>query len=383
MSTGGLKLRIALLTTCDPFNRQSGSGTFYYMLQALQRYCGEVVCSGPMQPGVYLLGQMIDKAVSLLLNKRFSYYNSSLLARCYAHLARKKLQDHPCDVIVAPFATVSTAFLETTLPIILVEDATFALLHNYYPQYSNLLCRSIREAHELTACAFRRASRLVFSSAWAAQSAMMDYGVAAEKIQIIPFGANIELIPDQQFVMSKARSLCCKLLFVGLDWQRKGGDIALETLLSLERQGIEAELVMCGCRPPRAMTHERLQVIPYLNNNDPRQRKALAELYAQADFFLLPTRSDCTPCVFCEAGAFGLPVLTADTGGISCIISNGINGFVLPYQARGTAYAEVIARTYRDTQLYTALRRSSRALFDTCLNWDAWGFSMQCLLNQL
>jgi glycosyltransferase involved in cell wall biosynthesis len=375
--------RIAFLTTCDPFNRQSGSGTFYYMLQSLQKHCGGVVCLGPMKTKEYLCGQVLNKAASLILKKRFPYYISPLLARRYARIASSYLQNNPCDIIVAPFATVSTAFLKTNIPLILVEDATFALLHNCYPHYSNLLPDSIVEAHVITSQALRRATMLVFSSIWAAQSAIKDYGIATEKIQIIPFGANIEQVPDQQLVSTKLCSPRCRLLFVGLDWQRKGGDIALETLLSLEAWGIAAELIICGCRPPRTVTHKHLKVVSRLNSNDPRQRKALAELYAQADFLLLPTRSDCTPCVFSEASAFGLPVVTTDTGGVTSVIKDGANGFVLPYYARGPAYAEVIARAYRNTQLYTALCRTSRAMFDACLNWDAWGFSMQSLLNQL
>jgi glycosyltransferase involved in cell wall biosynthesis len=376
-------LRIAFLTTSGPFNRQSGSGTFYYMVQSLQKHCGDVLCSGPMKLQEHLPGKALNKGTSLIFKKRFPYDVSFLLARRYAQTATCYLQNNPSDVIVAPRGTVNTAFLQTDIPLVLVEDATFALLHNYYPHYSNLLPRSIAEAHTITSQAFQRASMLIFSSTWAAQSAIKDYSINAEKVHVIPFGANIEQAPDPQSVIAKPRSSHCKLLFVGVDWERKGGDIAFETLLSLEKQGIAAELIICGCRPPRVITHKSLKVIPHLNSNDPRQRKALAELYAQADFLLLPTRCDCTPCVFCEANAFGLPVITTNTGGVTCVIKDGINGFALPYNARGEVYGEVIAHTYHNTQLYTELRRTSRAMFDTYLNWDAWGLSMQDLFNRM
>jgi glycosyltransferase involved in cell wall biosynthesis len=376
-------LRIAFLTTSDPFNRLSGSGTFYYMVQSLQKYCGEVLCPGPLKIKENLPGKALNKGSSLILKKRFPYDISFLLARSYAQVATCYLQNNPCDVIVAPRGTVSTSLLQTDIPLVLVEDATFALLHNYYPHYSNLLPRSIAEAHTITSQAFQRASMLIFSSVWAAQSAIKDYSINVEKVHVIPFGANIEQAPDSQIVTAKPRSPHCKLLFVGVDWWRKGGDIAFETLLCLEKQGIEAELIICGCKPPRAITHKHLQVIPYLNSNDPQQRQALAELYAQADFLLLPTRSDCTPCVFCEANAFGLPVITTNTGGVTSVIKDGINGFALPYHARSEVYAEVIAHTYHNIQLYTELRRTSRDMFDTYLNWDAWGLSMQDLFDRI
>ena len=375
-------LRIAFLTIFDPLNRCSGSGSFFYMVQSLQKHCGEVICIGPIHVKERLFGTALNKGALLLLRIRFPYYISFLLARRYARIATRRLHTIPCDIIVAPFGTMSTAFLETNKPLVLIEDATFALLHNYYPHYSNLLNRSILDAHTITSRAFKQATLLIFSSTWAAQSAIEDYGIAQEKIHVIPFGANIEHVPDQQAVIKAQKSQCCKLLFVGVDWWRKGGDIAFETLLSLEKLGIDAQLTVCGCRPPRTLTHKHLQVIPFLDNNDPAQRKALTNLYMQSDFLLLPTRSDCTPFVFCEANAFGLPVITTDTGGVIDVIQHGTNGFVLPYSARGDAYAEVIAQAYQDKQAFAVLHRTSRATFDAYLNWDAWGISMHSLFQQ-
>ena len=102
-----------------------------------------------------------------------------------------------------------------------------------------------------------------------------------------------------------------------------------------------------------------------------------------ADFLLLPTRSDCTPIVFSEANAFGLPVITTDTGGVAGIITDGENGFMLPVSARGAAYAQVIARLYQDDQRYAELVKSSRATFDHRLNWDAWGTTVKKLLDEM
>jgi hypothetical protein len=65
------------------------------------------------------------------------------------------------------------------------------------------------------------------------------------------------------------------------------------------------------------------------------------------------------------------------------LIRNGEDGFMLPYSAHDTEYAEVIARSYRDDQRYAELVRSSRAAFDERLNWDAWGMTVSDLIAQL
>lgn len=123
-----------------------------------------------------------------------------------------------------------------------------------------------------------------------------------------------------------------------------------------------------------------MTVIPFLDRNDVEQYKQLEALYAVSNFLLFPTRNDCTPIVCCEASAYGLPVITADTGAVSEVVSNGENGFVLPYNARGGAYAEVIARLYRDEQHYTALMKKCRDLFEQRLNWDTWGSAIKQVL---
>ena len=141
-----------------------------------------------------------------------------------------------------------------------------------------------------------------------------------------------------------------------------------------------AELIVCGCIPPRGVVHPRMKIIPYLDKNHEGQRKRLEELYAQSDFFLLPTRNECFGIAMCEANAFGLPVITTETGGVSGVIRDGENGFLLPYEARGDVYAERIARVYRDVYEYRYLVKGSRAAYEERLNWDVWGKAMKEVL---
>jgi glycosyltransferase involved in cell wall biosynthesis len=116
-----------------------------------------------------------------------------------------------------------------------------------------------------------------------------------------------------------------------------------------------------------------MTIIPFLDKNDERQTREIEKLYRMADFLILPTRADCTPFVFGEANAFGLPVITTDTGGIASVICNGENGYMLPLAAQGGDYADLIANIYRDEQRYRQLAHCSRAAFEERLNWDTWG----------
>src|SRR5581483_12346910 len=113
------------------------------------------------------------------------------------------------------------------------------------------------------ALAIANASKLIYSSLWGANSAIETYHADERNVHVIPYGANLELPPAREAVLQKTRAGHCRLLFMAVSWQRKGGEIAFETLLQLEKLGIAAELIVCGCVPPKEFTHERMTVIPF------------------------------------------------------------------------------------------------------------------------
>ena len=305
------------------------------------------------------------------------------MAKKQAKLAAKQLAGQHFDVIVAPDCVPEVAYLRTDIPILLPLDATFRLQHNYYPEYSNLLAFSIRQGEILEQAAFQNATQLLFSSFWAARSAIEDYSIDPQKVQAIFFGANIDHIPPFEQVLAKKPSEECRLLFMGIDWERKGGAIAYETLLSLEEMDIQTRLIVCGSTPPSGIAHKHMNVIPYLDKNDQRQARQIEQLYADSDFLILPTRADCAPNVFKEANAFGLPAITTDTGGVADLVRDGENGYVLPYEAGGRAYAQLIADLYRNEARYRQLALSSRVAYDERLNWDAWAKAVHAIIQEI
>jgi glycosyltransferase involved in cell wall biosynthesis len=379
--------KIAFLTSIDPQDKRSWSGIFYQTARSLQKHCGDVTYIGPVSTSERRgESSRFSSQVKLWLKKvarRYLIYDYHIrVARKFANIANQRFLHERFDVIVAPASLTQVAFLknETDIPVVIVEDGTFALLLNYYPQYTNLLPRSIHQMHKITEMGMSKASALIYSSAWAAQSAINDYHVHPQKVHVVPMGANFDNPPGEEIIERKKRSETCKLLFVGVDWQRKGGEIAFETLLALCQMDIPTELVICGCVPPKNISHPNMKVIPYLDKNDPVQYEQLVQLYLEADFLLLPTRNECFGIVFCEANAFGLPAITTCTGGVPEVVRNGENGFVLPLDARGDAYALLIASLYRDEERYAQLVLSSRAAYDERLNWDAWGMAVNNII---
>lgn len=109
----------------------------------------------------------------------------------------------------------------------------------------------------------------------------------------------------------------------------------------------------------------------------------LQDLFFDASFFVFPTRAECYGIVICEANAFGLPVITTDQCGVSTIIRDGQNGYKLPLSASGSEYATLIAEIFGDQRRYKRLVLSSRAEYDTRLNWDTWAEKLHAVFLSL
>ena len=375
--------RIGYVTASDPTDRRAWSGIHYFMSKALERHCGEVHHLGPLAPRTKSLLRTLAAKTQRLTRRRYNPLHSLVLARSYARILERRIEAAKPDILFAPAGSTEIAFLRTAVPIVYLSDATFRLLHNYYPSFSNLLPVSIWEGNLIERRAIRRAAAAVFATEWAAKSALNDYGADPARVHVVPFGANLEDVPPREEALARTRSSGCRLLFVGADWPRKGGDIAYETLLELEKRGVSAELVVCGCRPPDGLTHPRLTVVPYIDKADPEQRGRLARLLSWADFFLLPTRAECSGIVFCEANAFGVPIIATDTGGVSCVVKYGRGGTLLPLSATGAHFADRIIELGVDAAHYHSLVLRGRSAFDNHLNWDTWGNRIAALMAQM
>ena len=109
----------------------------------------------------------------------------------------------------------------------------------------------------------------------------------------------------------------------------------------------------------------------------------MSRLYRDADFFLLPTRADCFPIVFCEAAAHGVPSIARATGGVPSAIIEGETGILVPPTGTKDDYATVIAEVFAQPERLARLKRSSRDAYETRLNWQAWSQRLTELMQAL
>jgi len=365
--------RIGFISATAPDDAHAQSGIPWFMQRALARYCGEVHHLGPLRPwiaGPLRLASRVSRRFAR--RHRFVDTNSLQLSRAYARLLSTRLASLNDDWLFAPYASAEVADVETNKPIVYYSDATFRVMCDYYPGFTGLSRRSTRAGDELERRAIERATVACFASDWAAASAIHDYDAPPEKVFVVPLSANLFDPPALESLRFERSGECVRLLFVGVEWERKGGPIAYDAMRTLRRMGLDATLTVVGCVPPARFRGSAVSTIGFLSKRHPEERRALEKLFRDSDFLILPTRAECYGCVFVEAAAFALPSIATNTGGVSTALAGGTSGLLLESRATAEEYAVAIADVLLDADRYRALRVSARRAFDTQLNWEAW-----------
>lgn len=167
-----------------------------------------------------------------------------------------------------------------------------------------------------------RADALIPFSQWAAGILVSGAGVPAGRVTPIHVGLDLDFWkPGERAPAETGRKV--KLLFVGGEFARKGGSHLLEAFRGPLSEQAELHLVT---RSAPAGLPAGVHVHPDLRPNDPR----LAQLYREADIFVLPTTSDLSSWVILEAMASGCAVVATPVGGIVDLVVEGETGFLVP-----------------------------------------------------
>ena len=238
---------------------------------------------------------------------------------------RGAMKSTPLDgVFYHTQVTALLAQFHPKLPAIISLDATpinYDSVGTFYGHRTGGLSEKAKFAANRRA--FDHAEALVTWCQWAKDSLIHDYRIEKERISVIPPGVDLSQWPRHtgyDRVRASSERLP-RLLFVGGDFERKGGNILLESFHKALRGRCELSIVTQSPVTPAPDIHVYKNVTP---NSD-----TLLRLYADADIFVFPTLADCAPLAVPEAMAASLPVVTTHVGAISEMVRHGREGYLL------------------------------------------------------
>lgn len=374
-------MKVGYICCDNPFeNKKAWSGSIYKLREGIENAGYEVVWI-PYKPKSFRI-RLVCYIFRLLLHGKITAYNHNrLIYKLYASSINEKSEKfRECDYLFFPCGAQIALFLKTDKPIICYADATFKNMINYY--WSNLHPWVAREGNKYEKKAIFRATINIRASKWAADSVINDYGFDAGRTFVLPLGPTLnsqDLIPVKPY-----QSGTLNVLFSGVEWERKGGDIAVKSVDRLNQLGIKAKLVIVGIRelPLEYKELPFIECVGFLDKNIENQYQQYIKTIKRCNILLLPTKAECAGIVFSEASAFGLPIFTYDTGGIGDYVFNGINGYRLPVGSNYVDFADCIKRVI-DSGEMLKLHEGGIQVYSQKLAWNVWSDSFKKIIEKV
>ena len=217
---------------------------------------------------------------------------------------------------------------------------------------------------------YQRADKILTTAAHVKQTLVRHYQCDPARITPIMIGANVEAVATSTEL---ERYNAGRILFVGIDWQRKGGSTLLAAFEQVVERFPNASLTIVGSAPET--NHPRIQVLGRI------PRPEVAQHLARCSIFCLPSVVEPSAVASVEAMAFGLPVVATTVGGFPEMVEDGKTGILVPPQdpdALAEALATLLANPERARSMGIAGHRRSEMF-----TWDAVGARLHAQIQDL
>jgi len=263
----------------------------------------------------------------------------------------------PVDVVLQNGALFSPG-LPPRLPYVVYVDHTRAMAERQNALVERLLPLSPSWGESWfrrERAAYSHAAAIASFSERAAASLREDYGIAASRIAAAGAGANV--FPDHVERADDGETI----VFVGREFERKGGTILLEAFQRLRRRRPGARLYVAGPVERLAMPEGAVQLgaIAY---------EELPALFARSTVFAMPTLREPFGIAFLDAMACGLPCIGTRTEAVPEIVDHGHTGLLVPV-GDAPSLTAALDRLLENPTLARAMGERGRQRILSRFNW--------------
>lgn len=194
-----------------------------------------------------------------------------------------------------------------------------------------------------------------------ALSLLDDYGIPGEQVVNVRAGSNLQIAEPELYGQMPEPP---RILFVGVDWERKGGPVLLEAFRRLRERLPACELHIVGCSPSVS------ESAVHIHGRIPLDE--VEEHYRNATVFCLPTRKEPFGIAVVEAMLRKLPVVVSDIGAMPEMVIDGRTGYcIAPDDTHSFAQRLIEICTKPGLAAEMGMRGREHAL--DCYTWDRSG----------
>ena len=376
--TGQRRPRVGFFSYADPReDRLAWSGTIGNLWDALENAGCEPVWVRYSSSS--FVGKVARRLLPVFFGRKARFVQTPLYFRICARSVDRSLLDG-LDCLFFWGDAQMLPYLKTRVPAVYYGDATYRLMDGYYWTGIPEVLRRLADREERRA--IEASAWVVKSSRWAVESVVRDYGKDPAFTSVVEFGPN-QTDPDAAH-SEPYRGGRLEIAFSGVEWERKGGDIAVEAVRLLCLRGYDAILHIMGIRDldPSVASLPFVRNHGFLRRDVDSERSEYVSVFSRSHMLLVPTKAECSGIIFCEAAFFGLPVFTYDTGGLADYVADGSSGILLPPGSPASAFADAIQSALSDGRMQ-GLHEGALQLYRNRLNWERCGRMLTDIIRRV
>ena len=220
---------------------------------------------------------------------------------------------------------------------------------------------------------YRKAAGIFAFSDFLRDSLIQDFGVDAARVHTVYAGVNMSvpaLIPAVQKDPV--------VLFVGKDFERKGGPLLLRAFAQVRRTLPRARLIIVGTA--LGIDLPNVEVVDFIDKSTPNGEAQLAALYRRAAVFTMPLHFEPFGIAYAEAMHFGLPCVGGAHNAIPEIVTHNVTGLLVE-PGNATALAQALLRLLADPALAGRMGEEGRRKAEQ-FRWDAVAEKMEAVIQR-
>ena len=363
--------RIVGVIPGDPFDRVTWSGASHHLFTALDR---KGALAGAVDARPHPALDYVAKVAAFSprgmrrWKERYEYSHVTRAGLSVAGGRRaRRVNSHP-DALLQVGAWYDFARFPGLKPSLRssYHDANLALYAREWIFVEDVGARHIRRTMAAERRLFDRLDVIMAMSDWLRRSFIEDFDQDPGKVVTVGAGANIPRLPD----VPERDWERPRLLFIGLEWERKGGPTLLAAFRGLRAERPDAELWIVGRERPAGTADDAgVTWMGRINRRTPGGDAEMARLHREATAYVMPSLFDPFPNVFLEAMAWGLPCVGADRCSMPEVIQDGVTGLIAP-AGDADALAERLLTLAGEPERASRMGAAGRERFLEHFTWD-------------